>query len=206
MMRIAPDAVEGDGLVLEPLAQENRREVQQALDCDPAAWDLQVSNGAGDGFDLFWAMLMRDIRQGKRIGYAVRRLTDGRVVGTTSFSDIVPVHRTVEIGTTFLHADARGSWINPAMKLAMLRVAFGSGAVRVQLQTDSRNSRSQAAIARIGGRKEGVLRRHKTTWTGHQRDSVIFSIVDCDWPDTERKLVELLNRRRHRAADAKVRS
>ena len=119
---------------------------------------------------------------GSRITYAVRRLGDGAVVGTTSFFDISAAHRRVEIGMTFLTEGARAGPVNPDIKLAMLSHAFGAGAVRVELVTDARNLRSQAAIARLGAVREGVLRRHKITWTGHVRDTVMFSITDLDWP------------------------
>jgi RimJ/RimL family protein N-acetyltransferase len=104
------------------------------------------------------------------------------VIGTSSFMDIRPAHRGVEIGATFLRPEARSGAANPESKLLMLAHAFERCAVRVELITDLRNLRSQAAIAKLGAVREGVLRRERITWTGHVRDSVIFSITDSEWP------------------------
>lgn len=125
---------------------------------------------------------------GRRIAYAVRRLRDQEVVGSTSLLNIDPASLGVEIGSTFLRPDARGGAVNPDMKLAMLREVFSAGAVRAEIRTDARNARSQAAIARLGAVREGVLRKSKRLWTGDIRDTVIFSILDEDWPAVQARL------------------
>ena len=107
----------------------------------------------------------------------------GAVVGTTSFLNIKPTRQTVEIGGTFIHPDARSTSVNAEAKYLMLAHAFGSGMRRVELLTDARNVRSQAAIAKLGAVREGVLRRERVTWTGHVRDSVLFAVTDLDWPN-----------------------
>ena len=117
---------------------------------------------------------------------------NGRLVGTSSFLNIKPERQTVEIGATFLHPDVRAGFVNPAAKLLMLERAFACGARRVELLTDLRNARSQAAIAKLGAVREGVLRRDRITWTGHVRDSVLFAITDLDWPDIRAGLLTRL--------------
>ena len=77
--------------------------------------------------------------------------------------------------------------------LLMLQFAFHNGVRRVELLTDLRNSRSQAAIAKLGAVREGVLRRDRITWTGHVRDSVLFSITDIDWPEVKVNLESRLS-------------
>lgn len=72
--------------------------------------------------------------------------------------------------------------MNPEAKLLMLGEAFGSGAHRVEFRVDARNAVSQAAMAKLGAAKEGVTRQHLVTWTGHVRDSVVFSILADEWP------------------------
>jgi RimJ/RimL family protein N-acetyltransferase len=101
-------------------------------------------------------------------------------------------HGGVEIGATFLRPDVRASSINPEAKILMLSHAFDSGAVRVQFKVDSRNERSQAAVAKLGAVKEGVLRRDMRTWTGHIRDTVVFSILDSEWPAVRLRLQQRL--------------
>ena len=125
---------------------------------------------------------MAELEAGIQIPYAVRWLHDGAIVGTTSYLNIRPRHRAVEIGATFYRPHLRGGPANPECKLLLLGHAFDSGAHRVELVTDARNHRSQAAIAKLGAVREGTLRKHKITWTGHVRDTVVFSITDEEWP------------------------
>jgi len=92
-----------------------------------------------------------------------------------------------------LHPDVRSSYVNPEAKLLMLENAFLCGARRVELLTDLRNVRSQAAITKLGAIREGVLRRDRVTWTGHIRDSVLFSITDLEWPSVQQNLMTRLS-------------
>jgi len=107
---------------------------------------------------------------------------------SSSFLNIKPERQCVEIGATFLHPSARERYANAESKLLMLRHAFLSGARRVELVTDLRNTRSQAAIAKLGAVREGVMRRDRITWTGHVRDSVLFAITDLDWVHVQANL------------------
>jgi RimJ/RimL family protein N-acetyltransferase len=92
-------------------------------------------------------------------------------------------HRRLEIGSTWYEPAARGTAVNPACKLLLLAHAFDViGVNRVALVTDARNARSQAAIARLGAAREGVLRANMITQGGRVRDTVIFSIVAAEWP------------------------
>ncbi|MDZ4370564.1 MAG: GNAT family protein, partial [Phenylobacterium sp.] len=131
----------------------------------------------------FWALSLTAMRSGTRIAYAVRRRLDGAVVGTTSLYEINPAYRRCEIGSTFYRPEARGGAINPACKRLLLGHAFDAGAVRVEIITDAVNARSRAAILKLGARAEGVLRKHKITWTGRARDTAMFAVIDEDWPE-----------------------
>jgi RimJ/RimL family protein N-acetyltransferase len=84
--------------------------------------------------------------------------------------------------------------VNPESKLLMLSEAFGAGALRVQFSVDTRNARSQAAVAKLGATREGTVRRHLVTWTGHKRDTALFSIIETEWPEVERGLKARLQR------------
>ena len=181
-MRIEPVVLENAWVRLEPASDALREEVRAAISVDEAAWSIMVSNAYGPAFDGWWDGRMAHMQAGRGPCYAVRRLGDGRVVGTSSLHDLVAEHRRVELGSTFFHPDARGGPVNPASKRLLLQHAFDSGMVRVEIITDGINARSQAAIAKLGAAREGVLRRHKTTWTGRVRDTVMFSITDEDWP------------------------
>lgn len=182
----------GTHIKLEPYSEALKAEVQQALDCDESAWDLFAISGQGVHFETWWANIKRASDAGTWVAYAIRDLASERIVGTTSFLNIKPEQQCAEIGATFLHPDVRASHVNPESKLLMLQHAFTSGARRVTLLTDVRNVRSQAAIAKLGAVREGVLRRERITWTGHIRDSVLYAITDLDWPAVRDKLTARL--------------
>jgi RimJ/RimL family protein N-acetyltransferase len=181
-------ALAGRHVRLEPFDETLREPVRAALDCDPDAWRLFAINWQGADFDAFWRALNGQVAQGGWIAYAIRHAATGAIVGTTSFLNIKPTRQTVEIGGTFVHPDARATLVNAEAKYLMLAHAFAAGMRRVELLTDARNVRSQAAIARLGAVREGVLRRERVTWTGHVRDSVLFAVTDLDWPDVRARL------------------
>ncbi|MEO0482607.1 MAG: GNAT family protein [Planctomycetota bacterium] len=114
-------------------------------------------------------------------------------VAVSLFADIRPEHRGLEIGYTWIAPSRRGGFVNPEMKLLLLRHAFDTlGMIRVMLKTDVRNARSQAAIAKLGAKREGVLRKHQLMPDGHIRDTVVFSITDDEWPNVKAGLIERL--------------
>jgi len=180
--------LQGRFVRLEPYAAALKEELRTALDCDAEGWSLVSSSGQGEHFDGWWANGLANMAAGQWISFVVRRLSDDRVVGCSSYINIRPEHRGLEIGATFLHPDVRAGLVNPEAKRLMLAHAFDAGALRVELLTDMRNRRSQAAIAKLGAVREGVLRRHKITWTGHIRDTVMFAITDLDWPGVRDRL------------------
>jgi len=181
-VNLAPVVLEDRFVRLEPFTPELEIEVRAALDCDPDAWEIMVGAAWGPHFDGWWTAALKGLERGDRIPFAVRRLADGAVVGTTSLYEIRPEHRRCEIGSTFYRPEARGGPINPAAKRLLLGHAFEGGAARVEIITDAVNPRSQAAILKLGARAEGVLRKHKRTWTGRMRDTAVYSILDEEWP------------------------
>lgn len=191
-MRIEARVLENRWVRLEPLSEAIREEVRAAISGDEAAWSIMVSNGFGPAFDRWFDTRKRHMEAGGGPAYAVRMLHDGRVVGTSSLHDLVPEHRRVELGSTVFHPTARGTAANPASKRLLLGHAFDSGIIRVEIITDAINPRSQAAIAKLGATREAVLRRHKVTWTGRVRDTVMFAVTDEDWPAVRQRLDERL--------------
>ena len=122
-------------------------------------------------------------------------LPAGAVAGVTCFLDVSAADARLEIGATTFAPAVWGTRVNPEAKLLLLSLAFDSlGAGRVQLQTDVRNTRSQRAIARLGARPEGLLRRHKRRADGTLRDTALFSITAEDWPGVRDGLQERLAR------------
>ncbi|MFJ2276288.1 GNAT family N-acetyltransferase [Streptomyces sp. NPDC087866] len=122
--------------------------------------------------------------------FAVVDLASGRAVGWTTYMDVDVKNERLEIGWTWY---GRAYWrtaVNTETKLLLLTHAFEElGMGRVQLKTDHLNERSQAAIARLGARREGVLRRHRRRPDGSWRDTVYFSLLAQEWPEAKGRLV-----------------
>ena len=137
----------------------------------------------------------------KRISYAVRLVADsdlgpqGALVGVTSFGHIEPGNESLHIGWTVWGRRWWGTAVNAEAKYLMLQAAFeGFGYHRIHIQTDLQNARSQAAIAKLGATREGVLRRHMSRDDGTFRDTVIFSILSDEWPAVKSNLEARLSR------------
>ncbi len=121
--------------------------------------------------------------------YVVVMQNGGAVIGSTSYIEIDPAHRKLEVGRTWYAPAARGTVVNPECKLLLMRHAFADmGAARVTLRTDLRNVQSQAAIAKLGAVREGVLRRDWVRADGRTRDTVVFSVIAEEWPEVEARL------------------
>jgi RimJ/RimL family protein N-acetyltransferase len=179
--------LKGSVLQLQPFAPDLKEEVRAAVDCDPETWAIMPVNPMGDGFDLYWSAAC-GAPYGERMAYAIRRRSDNRVIGMSTFYTSLVSQGGVSIGTSFIRPSVRGGAANPEAKLLMLDHAFKCGAVRVQFSVDTRNERSQAAVAKLGATREGVLRRDRLTWTGYIRDTVVFSILDQEWPELKARL------------------
>lgn len=133
--------------------------------------------------------------RGTRLPYAVIDTADGTFAGTTSFADPDPLLRTVTVGYTWLGRRWWGGGLNAQAKMLMLTFAFETlAAVRVVLVTDIRNTRAQAAIERLGAEREGVLRKHRRRTDGTWRDTVVYALIDDDWPAAKHTLAARLER------------
>ncbi|PGY14179.1 GNAT family N-acetyltransferase [Bacillus sp. AFS031507] len=114
---------------------------------------------------------------------------ENQVIGSTRFLDISPRHKSAEIGSTWYHPDVWRTKVNTECKFLLLTHAFENwNLTRVQLKTDSRNERSQQAIARIGAVKEGILRKDRIISDGYTRDTVFFSILCHEWDNVRTEL------------------
>lgn len=138
-------------------------------------------------------------RDGSQVPFAIVERASGRAVGSTRYFDIRREHRGLEIGWTWIGVAHQRSPVNTECKRLLLGHAFEKlGMLRVQLKTDARNVKSRAAIERIGGVQEGVLRAHMVMPDGFVRDSVMYSITAGEWPSVKEKLEELEARSRDR--------
>lgn len=120
---------------------------------------------------------------GQMAPWAVVDPATGRAVGMTTYMNIDEPNRRLEIGSTWLGLAAHGTGINPAAKLLLLTRAFDAlGCIAVEFRTHWHNQQSRAAIARLGAKQDGVLRNHQVWRDGTLRDTVVFSILDSEWP------------------------
>jgi N-acetyltransferase len=132
---------------------------------------------------------------GEWLPFAIIDAKSGRAIGSSSYMEISTSDRRLEIGSTWLAREAWRTAVNTECKLLLLQHAFESlGCLRVQLKTDIRNARSQAAIERLGAVKEGILRAHMRRRDGTQRDTVMYSIVAAEWPAVKARLEGFLAR------------
>ncbi len=191
-MQIHPVTLVGRAVRLEPLSLDFVADLAQ-VGLDPCIWRYMVygeMNTEADLRDWVQEMLSRQIR-GADLPFVVVLIASGKAVGATRYMMIQPEHRSLEIGGTWYGLDYQGGIVNAETKYLMLTYAFERlGALRVQIKTDARNIRSQKAIEKLGAVREGVLRQHMISWDGSQRDSVIYSIIDSEWPVVKQKLIE----------------
>ena len=131
-------------------------------------------------------------RAGRELPFAVIEVASGRAIGSTRYEEILPKHRSLEIGWTWYGVPWQRTACNTQCKLMLLQHAFEAlGAVRVQLKADIRNQRSLRAIERIGAVYEGTLRCNRILPDGHVRDSAYYSVIASEWPGVKERLQRL---------------
>ena len=194
MMQPEPVTLSGQCVRLEPLALGHAADLA-VVAAEPEIWHYMPARAPRNEAEVtaLIEQALAEAQQGTRLPFAIIDLSSGRAVGSTSYLDIAPAHRRIEIGWTWLGAQARRTAINTECKYLLLRHAFETlGCGRVQLKTDGRNLRSQAAIERLGAVKEGVLHRHMILPVGYVRDTVMYSITAGEWPLVTKRLAGFL--------------
>ncbi|MED4237321.1 GNAT family N-acetyltransferase [Priestia megaterium] len=133
-------------------------------------------------------------REGRELPFAVFDVKSHAIVGSTRFLDISLPNKSVEIGWTWYHPSVWRSRVNTECKYLLLKYCFEELKLhRVQFKTDVRNNRSRKAIKRLGATQEGISRKHMVLPDGYVRDSVIFSIIDDEWPFVKKRLESFLH-------------
>ena len=166
---------EGD-IRLDPLGERHRADLRAACAEDLEIWPLYSTSWGPDHFDTqFDGLRMRE----NSFPFAVMK--DGQLVGMTAFLGYLPARQTVEIGNTYYVPAVRGTGLNRRVKALLLDRAFACGIRRVEFRVDDRNARSKAAVRKLGATQDGLLRAERITWTGHVRDTALFSILASEW-------------------------
>jgi RimJ/RimL family protein N-acetyltransferase len=190
-----PITLVGGSVRLEPLTLAHATDLLAALVVDPEIWRYlrEEPPDTVAGMEAVIALRLAEQDTGSLIAFAQIDQANGRAVGSTTYLNISRRDRGLEIGHTWLGKPWQRTAINTEAKYLLLRHAFEDlGAVRVQLKTDGRNLQSQAAIARLGAFREGVLRKHSLVRNGFIRDSVMFSILDDEWPAVKARLEAIM--------------
>jgi RimJ/RimL family protein N-acetyltransferase len=167
----------GDGCRAEPFTEALRDALQAVCAEDTEIWAIYANNFGPDGFDASIDSYIQNPRNRTFVLY-----DGGELAGMSSFLGIDEARQVLEIGGTFYRPHLRGTGFNRRVKAMMLERAYASGIRRVEFRVDQRNKRSQAAMKKLGAVREGVLRADRITWTGHVRDTVLFSILKDEWP------------------------
>jgi RimJ/RimL family protein N-acetyltransferase len=183
--------LEGNHIRLEPLSESHAPDLLVAAG-EPEIW-LYMPTFQPETLEDISSLIRAARETPNRQPFAIIQLASGKAIGSTSYLDIQPPNRGLEIGWTWLGKDYWRSAANTECKYLLLRHAFEKWkAIRVQLKTDSRNLRSQQAIARIGASREGILRNHMIMPDGYYRASVYFSIIDTEWVAAKARLEHLI--------------
>lgn len=185
----------GHWVSLEPLGDRHIREITAAA---AEVGDLWFTSAPSSDNAAAWVSRMQAMQAGDEgVTFVVRRREDGAVVGSSSLFHVDAVNRRLEIGHTWYVTSARRTGVNTEAKLLLLSHAFDQlGCIAVEFRTHFFNQVSRAAIERLGAKQDGVLRSHQLLPDGSRRDTVVYSILDIEWPAVRNNLNYRLNRQR----------
>jgi RimJ/RimL family protein N-acetyltransferase len=167
----------GDGCRAELFSEQQRAALKAACAEDDQIWQLYSNDFGPSGFD---ASLDRYLSNPNNRTFVL--FNGDELAGMSSFIGIDRNRQVIEIGGTYYRPKFRGTGFNRRIKDMMLARAFDCGVRRVEFRVDIRNTRSQAAMKKLGAARKGVLRADRVTWTGHVRDTVLFAILKDEWP------------------------
>ena len=197
MALVEPVTLRDRGVRLEPLTLAHEAGLAVAA-ADGQLWRLRITSvpePQDTGAYIATALQMRE--DGTRFAFAVVEDASGKVLGTTSYHDIIPAVKRVEIGYTWYAQSVQRTHVNTTAKLLMMGHAFDTlGCHVVGWRTDNFNFASQRAIERLGAKKDGVIRGHALRRDGTIRDTVMYSLRAGEWPEAKAQLLYLLERRR----------
>ena len=196
MAFVKPVTLSARGISLVPLALEHEAGLKAAA-ADGELWKLRITSVPEPENTRKYiedALAMREA--GNRFAFAVTDSATGQVLGCSSYHDIVPAVKRVEIGWTWYAKRCQRTHVNTTAKLLLLTHAFETlGCHVVGWRTDNFNFASQAAIERLGAKKDGVLRGHALRRDGTIRDTVMYSMRSGEWPEAKAQLLYLLEQR-----------
>jgi len=194
---VEPTTLSARGITLVPLDVSHETGLRAAA-ADGELWNIRVTSvPEPDQTRKYIEDALQMRADGNRFAFAVLEDATGAVLGTTSYHDILPAVRRVEIGYTWYAQRCQRTHVNTTCKLLMLQHAFDTlGCKVVGWRTDNFNFASQRAIERLGAKKDGVIRGHAMRRDGTIRDTVMYSLAAGEWPEVKAQLLYLLDRPR----------
>jgi RimJ/RimL family protein N-acetyltransferase len=197
MAFVEPVTLADRGVELRPMSLEHEAGLRAAA-ADGELWNIRVTSVPEPEQTRKYiedALAMRDT--GNRFPFVAVEAASGKVIGSSSYHDIVPALKRVEIGWTWYAKSVQRSHVNTTCKLLLMTHAFETlGCHVVGWRTDNFNFASQAAIERLGAKKDGVLRGHALRRDGTIRDTVMYSLRSGEWPEVKAQLLHSLNKPR----------
>jgi N-acetyltransferase len=192
-MEIDYKLLKGEVVALEPALEEHRGVFRQLAHND-TIWEFTKTLITGPGYDaMFDAYYNTAMSAPAQHSFLIRELASGEVIGMTRFYEISMTDKRLSIGHTWYIPRVWGQAHNKECKLMLLRYVFEHLSFnRVAFYVAHQNVRSQKAMEKIGGTKEGVLRKYGYRGDGSLRDSVLYSIISDEWPEKKRALENLL--------------
>ncbi len=197
MSFVQPVTLSGRGIELVPLALEHEAGLRAAA-ADGELWKLRITSvPEPEQTRAYIEDALKAREAGHRFAFAVRDAATGTVLGSSSYHDILPAVKRVEIGYTWYAARCQRTHVNTTCKLLLLTHAFDTlGCHVVGWRTDNFNFASQRAIERLGAKKDGVIRGHALRRDGTIRDTVMYSLRSGEWPEVKAQLLYLLEKPR----------
>ncbi len=189
-----PLILEGNKVKLIPLSNEYREELIEAA-TDGQLWNLWFTSvPSEDTIDRYIADAMSQWEQHESIPFVIINKNTNMAIGSTRFMNIDEVHRRLEIGHTWYSRSSHRTGVNTECKYLLLRYAFEIyQCIAVEFRTHRFNTASRNAILRLGATQDGIIRNHKYDKTGNLRDTVIFSIINSEWPVVKQSLHHKMN-------------
>ena len=197
MAFVEPVTLEARGIKLVPLSLAHEDGLRAAA-ADGELWNIRVTSvPEPDQTRQYIADALAMREAGNRFAFATTDADSGTVLGTSSYHDILPAVKRLEIGYTWYAKRCQRTHVNTTCKLLLMTHAFETlGCHVVGWRTDNFNFASQVAIERLGARKDGVIRSHALRRDGSIRDTVMYSLRSGEWPEVKAQLVHLLDRPR----------
>ena len=186
---LKPLVLSNEVVALQPLSLAHTEELQEAV-IDGQLWNLWYSSvPAPDEVENFIRQSLEGLEKDEMLPFAVVRKSDSKVVGSTRFLNADSKNRRLEIGHTWYSQSVQRTGVNTACKHLLLQYAFEQlSCIAVEFRTNFHNFQSRKAIERLGAKQDGILRNHRVDGQGVFRDTVVFSILDSEWPTVKRSL------------------